>query len=215
MNRFLLPAVLLGVLATGCDGKPANRPSPKELTTAIMMGDGPKVSQLAAAGADLEYRDPARPDITPLLFAVSMDQKDVVDRLLTAGAKIDGATSKGVTPLFSAAMSGHAEIAGLLIDKGANVNARNSAGTSVLVIAVTMEHEEIARRLIEKGADVDAQTGGNRTTALMMAAHEDLIETAKLLVGKGASTTVKDAHGKSAIDYAKSDEMKNVLGGGR
>jgi ankyrin repeat protein len=67
--------------------------------------------------------------------------------------------------------------------------------------------------LIEKGADVNAQTDGHKTTALMMAAHEDLIETAKLLMAKGASPTVKDTHGKSAVDYAKSDAMKGVLAG--
>jgi ankyrin repeat protein len=82
-----------------------------------------------------------------------------------------------------------------------------------LILAITMKLEDVARRLIEKGADVHVQTDGNRTSALMMASDADLVEIAKLLLAKGASPNVKDAHGKSALDYAKSDAMKKVLGG--
>ena len=217
MNWFIRVAALLCLLLAGCNsesgGKPANPALTKQLATAITMGDGPEVSRLVAAGADVEHGE--RPDVTPLQMAVFLDHQDIVERLLAAGAKIDTATSKGVTPLFQAAMFGNTKIAALLVDKGANVNARNSVGTSVLIMAVTEKNEEICRRLIEKGADVQAQTGGHQTTAMMMAADADLLETAKLLIAKGASATVKDAHGKSALDYAKTDAMKSVLGAGK
>jgi ankyrin repeat protein len=221
MRLFTLVTAIVCLSSIGCgsdkantaSGKPASPELTEQLNTAVMMGNGPEVTRLVGAGANVEVGK--RDDTTPLLMAVFMDHKDVVERLLAAGAKIDAATSKGVTPLMSAVMFGKPEIAELLIDKGADVNARNSAGTSILVLAVTMKKEDLARRLIEKGADVNAQTGGHQTSALMMAAHEDLVETAKLLVAKGASATVKDSHGKSALDYANSEAMKATLAGGK
>jgi len=112
---------------------------------------------------------------------------------------------------MSAVFFQRTDIADFLIDRGANVNARNSSGTSILILAITKRQEDIARRLIHKGADVNVQTSGNQTTALMGASHHDMCEIASLLIAKGARTDLLDAYGNSALSYAKSERMKEIL----
>ena len=104
-----------------------------------------------------------------------------------------------------------ASIAEMLVKRGANVDASNSAGTSALIMAATSKLETVGGALIDAGCDIHAATNSHGTTALMMAAHNDLRDLAKKLIARGADPKVTDAHGKGALDYAKTTEMKAIL----
>jgi len=78
-----------------------------------------------------------------LHFAARWGQKDVVEKLLQHGARVDATTSDGWTPLFFASMNGHMATVQLLLSKGASAKARASDGSSILDIADGAQIEEI------------------------------------------------------------------------
>ncbi len=78
-------------------------------------------------------------------------------------------------------------------------------------MAATNKLDRVGLALVDAGCDVSLATKGHGTTAIMMAAHNDLAELAKALIARGADPQIKDQHGKSALDYAKTGEMKATL----
>lgn len=67
-----------------------------------------------------------------------------------------------------------------------------------------------ALKLVDAGADVNA-VDGRGFTALHHAAGLDDIELVKHLLEKGAQTKVENADGKTPLDMARSEEVKNLL----
>ena len=119
----------------------------------------------------------------------------------------------------------------MLLDTGGNVNAKESwGGTTPLMSAVAERHPAAVKMLIERGADVSARSNfvaaangrgfEGRTpsapkndqaveefasgwlTALMFAAREGDLESARLLVGAGADVNAVAADGKDALGLA-------------
>ena len=124
--------------------------------------------------------------------------------------------------MMAAARTGNAEIVRLLIEHGADVKAKGEAyGETALVWAAQENHAEAAEVLIAHGADVDARTNplerskdrfglegvltilphGN-WTPLMYAARQGSRETARTLVGAGASVNLTDPDGSTALVLA-------------
>lgn len=167
---------------------------------------------LIAAGAQV---NPANDyGITPLKLAVDNRSAQMVAKLLKAGADANAATWTGETPLMAAAASGNTEVVKALLAGGANINASEPRrGQTALMWAIAEEWPEVAKVLIEAGADVNAKThrrqepgftpmevngyGGviqatplGGYTPLLFAARMGDLETAKLLLAKGAGVDV-------------------------
>ncbi|KAL3073208.1 hypothetical protein niasHT_031156 [Heterodera trifolii] len=64
--------------------------------------------------SNVHHGDPA--DVTALMWASNVGLKDIVKRLLKAGARADQANKKGVTAIDIAARKGHVEIVKILRD---------------------------------------------------------------------------------------------------
>jgi ankyrin repeat protein len=126
---------------------------------------------------------------------------------------------------MAAAKSGNADIVRTLIDADADVNAREPRrGQSALMWAISFGHPEVARVLIEAGADVAARTtklnedftpmdleaytksvsgtaqGGY--SPLMFAARQGDIDTARLLLDRGADVNAESGADGSALVIA-------------
>lgn len=84
------------------------------------------------------------------------------------------------------------------LDLGADPNAQNIFGDTRLHCAKTAD---MVRVMIEGGADMDAQNGMWRTP-LHCAVAQDRVAVCQALVDFGASLTLRDNQGKSALDYA-------------
>jgi ankyrin repeat protein len=97
-----------------------------------------------------------------------------------------------------------------LIERGADVNAKEQYGNTSLHWASIENHIELAKFLIERGADVNAKRN-DEETPLHEASWKNRIETAKLLIEKGADVEAKCNKGKTPFDWARSDEMKELL----
>ncbi len=163
--------------------------------------------------------------ITPLILACQNRSLRMVEALLDSGADPNSALWSGVTPLMATAKSGNADIVRALIDAEADVNVSEPRrGQSALMWAISFGHPDVARVLIEAGADVTARTtklnedfrpmqleaytksvsgtaqGGY--TALMFAARQGDLATARLLLARGADVNAISGADGSALVIA-------------
>jgi uncharacterized protein len=147
----------------------------------------------------------------PLMVATLTYDDEAIKALLTHGAEVDVPNVFQITPLMAAAgMSGSSrggvgsaigggsgqkdvqiraiETIDLLLDAGANINTR-----------VTDSHTRTAKLVAYvQGRDHEGQT------ALFAAAEAGWDKVVKHLLDRGAEATVRDAAGKTALDYARS-----------
>jgi len=143
------------------------------------------------------------------------------------------------TALSVAVERGHWEVAELLLNRGADPN-RNwvlvsqahrgdirsvewllAAGANkylseALRNAAFKGHRNIVKVLLEHGADPNAtdlrfQESGGAGTPLMTAAEEGHEEVLKLLLEHGADPTASNVEGRTAMDFAADDSIKEML----
>lgn len=170
----LLPALLL----TGCLPSGASRadeyfddPRTVEILDAAERGDVDRISELEAAGADVDDpandHDPRRANIPPLWFAIEFMTPGAVTALLDAGADIDSRTTvQGLTPLFAASQTMQADTCLWLVRRGADAGIRDATGHTFLSPLFNAEdstrtgsflsdREELVGELRERGFPVE------------------------------------------------------------
>jgi ankyrin repeat protein len=168
--------------------------------------------------------------VTPLHLAAANGNAAAIKLLLDKRANVNAAATSGVTPLMEAVRAGHVDAVRLLLASGANVNAHETArGQTALMWAVSRQLPAIVKVLLENHADVHARTGtrtvmamldrGPRravktsaqdarayemggSTALMFAAQNGGVESARLLLASGANANDTAGDGKSALVMA-------------
>jgi uncharacterized protein len=104
---------------------------------AAVNGDLQEITDLIAAGSDVNARDNA--GMTPLHFASQQQHFEAARLLLGAGAKVDVKDNDGNTPLNRAASfySGEKRLIPMLLKRGADPNGKNNYGVSPIEIAET------------------------------------------------------------------------------
>jgi hypothetical protein len=181
------------------------------LMRASLKGQLEVVRRLIDKGADVDAIK-TKDGATALMWASQGGNLEIVRLLIEKGANVNAVKKEGATALMRAIQYNHLEIARLLIEKGANVNAAMTYnGITVLMWASTYGHLEIVRLLIEKGANVNAAMKGNRQTALMLASWKGHFEVVKELCERGADVNAAMTDGKTAMDVAKTPEIREYL----
>jgi len=164
---------------------------------------------------------------TPLYLACINRSAAMVDRLLAAGANANARLLNGETVLMTCSRTGEPKTVKALLARGAKVNDSETAhGQTALMWAAAERHPEVVRMLLAAGADfrarslvytttvVDEQTqragreklnyeikrGG--MTALMFAARNGGLESAKLLLATGADANQTLPNGMSTLVLA-------------
>lgn len=66
----------------------------------------------------------------PLHYAADYGQADVIEHLISKGAKPDLPDKHGITPLLAAVWEGHVDCVRILISKGASKNGKSPDGQS-------------------------------------------------------------------------------------
>ncbi len=114
-------------------------------------GDLEQVKKLLET-ADVNGRDSL--GSTPLMFAASKGQLDVVTILIDKKADVNAKNSDGLTALMFASMEGSLPVVKLLLEKGAEpeMNAPDKIGKNALSYAKTEGRKEVADLLSSKGA---------------------------------------------------------------
>ena len=129
-----------------------------------------------------------------------------VRRQLDCGqAWVNDTDEDGDTGLLWAAQHGHYSTVSLLLSRGANPNIVGAAGAP-LWAAVRCPYgadARIVKALIQSGASVNARENSRRNgeTALMVAAHQGYADIVDILCRAGASASIADYDGDTAVDY--------------
>lgn len=178
-----------------------------------LPGGAAMVRVLVAAGADVDARFVGSHTETPLHWAASCDDVEVLDALLDAGADIDadGAVIAGGTPLFDARAFGQWRTAFRLVERGAQVTPADAATLGLIdrvreFLATHPPAEEVNRLLwgachggrvdtalllLDHGADVDWIPDWERLTPLDAAAREGATDLVTALRRRGGHTVAE------------------------
>ena len=174
----------------------ANRDGATPMQLAALNGSAAMLDRLIAAGGDPNAPVSRFAD-TPLMMAARTGKTDAIEVLLNHGAAINAReTWGGTTPLMFAASEHHAGAVKLLIARGADVNAR-----SYFVPAANGRGFE-GRTPIAKAPDAPEEFASGLLTALMFAAREGDLESARALVAAGADVNAAGGDGKDALGLA-------------
>ncbi|MGH2698636.1 MAG: ankyrin repeat domain-containing protein [Actinomycetota bacterium] len=169
------------------------------------------VAALVAAGADVNARFRGPHGETPLHWAASSDDLDVLDALIHAGADIeaDGAVIGGGTPLADARGFGQWRAAHRLVERGAKTTLTDAATLGLIervesYFAETPRASEdvnhafwgachggqrrCAEYLLDRGADLNWIPPWENLTPIDAAERSDAAELVRWLRGRGAKS---------------------------
>ena len=129
---------------------------------------------------------------TALHWAVRLDDLEMADMLIRAGAAVKTANRQGVTALQLAALNGSAPMLDRLLKAGADPNAAlTPSKDTALMMAARTGKTDALKILIETGAQVNAKETWGGTTALMWAVSERHSNAARLLIEQGADVNAR------------------------
>ncbi|WP_257282077.1 ankyrin repeat domain-containing protein [Endozoicomonas sp. ISHI1] len=209
---------------------------------ACLEGDLDQVEKSLAEGVNVNTVINNNNGLTVLMLASIHGRKDLVERLINAGANLNARSKNGLTPLFIAAQENNTDCVKLLINAGADINARTKDGTTALLIAAEIGNTDCVKLLIEAGSDLpnrafyracfegdldqvekslaeglDVNAAMvNDLTALILASiqgHKDVVEH---LINAGANLNAQTKHGVTplftAAQKGHTDIVKLLIG---
>ena len=145
---------------------------------------------------------------TPVLqSAIKPGQRETVQLLLSAGAKLNTKGALGRTPLLIAVKAGMEPISRDLIKAGADLNAKDEEGASVAHWAARRGNLVFLRELVSAGAPVQIELGDS-----IVNGRQDKVR--EILAVSPASVREVDSYGWTALHWAAvtgSDEIAGIL----
>jgi len=106
---------------------------------------------------------------TALHEASFKGSKELVDRLLTAGADVNRQNGAGKAPLHRAVSANHLGVVKSLLDNGAEVNLQDSLGYTPCHYAAFFGLRECTECLVENGASLDLRDRISKKTCMELA----------------------------------------------
>lgn len=188
---------------------------------AAHWGDLDTVDALLKAGANVSALN--RYGATPLSEAVRIGNAALIEKLVQAGADPNTlVTAQAETVLMKASRDGNADAVKVLLEHGAEVNAKeNFRGQTAVMWAAAEGHADIVKMLASHGADLNLRSYDRDTTmpkmeagtpsapiarggltALLFAARQGQMDTAKALLDAKAEINAVDSDGNSALVLA-------------
>jgi ankyrin repeat protein len=167
-----------------------------------------------AAVAEAFVKDGADPNThllsgeTALMTAAEAGNTDVVNSLLAHGAQVNEKEKlAGQTALMWAVAEKHPEVAKVLIEHGADVNVRSKRGYTALLFAAQQGDRKSAEILIAGGANIN-ETAEDGTTPVLKASETGQQAFLLFLLDKGATPSVPDINGYTALHYAAANRNR-------
>mmetsp|Transcript_22085 Transcript_22085/g.43460 ORF Transcript_22085/g.43460 Transcript_22085/m.43460 type:complete len:745 (-) Transcript_22085:255-2489(-) len=149
----------------------------QELLQQVAAGDMARVKMLLEGGVDANANDGTPAKNSMLHWAASFGQsRELLEVLVQAGAKIEGANSKGRTPLHEACEGGHVETASALITFGAKPETQDEAGKMPIELAKTPSIRRALAALFNQTEflqDDDADEGTLRSNSFAQSEYDN------------------------------------------
>ena len=168
---------------------PAIAAGKSDVADAAMKGDLAAVRTLIVKKVDVNA--PQVDGATALHWAVHLDNAEMVEALIKAGANAKAVNRDGATPLSIAALYGNPRVVEALLKGGADAKARGANGETMLMIAARNGNPAVIKLFAAAGADVNAKETVRGTTALMWAAEQRHPAAVKALLELGADPSAK------------------------
>jgi ankyrin repeat protein len=165
------------------------------LNSAALAGNRTMVEFLLSRGANVNSKSgTGTSGATSLGIAVEKNYPSVIDVLLANKADVNAPDNLGNTPLLTAARHGQVKIVQTLLAAGANLNMETDQGRTLLSFAAVSGSPETVKLLLDAKADPN---GGVLDAPLLVAIHNNDVESAELLLQSGANSNKK-----SFVDWA-------------
>ncbi len=126
---------------------------------------------------------------------------EVVQLLLSKGARVNNVNHSGETALHIASRKKYKDIVRALLGAGAEVNIQDKRGSTPLMKAALKGDVEIVNTLIQAGSDLNIRNKFDRT-ALIYATAKNHEQLALGLIQPGVDLNQKDKKGKNALIYS-------------
>lgn len=145
--------------------------------------------------------------IAPLHLVKS---RNMANKLVRKGAKVDAVGLNNLTSLHYAAMNGRTYVTALLVEQGANINETDQLARTPLHYAVSCGYFNTASFLLAHGADINSRDG-NGASPLHFAVFYDQLLLTQFLISRGADVNIINNEGKIPLHEVKSKKMANLL----
>ncbi|WP_211830335.1 ankyrin repeat domain-containing protein [Kistimonas asteriae] len=104
-----------------------------------------------------------------------------------------------------------------MLECGADINQRNDRGRTALMLAATHGLSTAVEYLLYRKPDVNIQSTLDESALILVCKFKqeipmlDKIFIVKKLIDVGADKSIKDKHGKTALDYAKENSLEELV----
>lgn len=170
------------------------------LLDAVKRRDPKAFEALLEQRADIDA--PAPDGATALAWASFLDLREMAEKLISAGAKVNTTGDYGETPLTLALANGDAALAENLLKAGADPKATRWNGETALMIAAGVGSVAEVKLLLDRGADVNGAEPQSLQNALMWAASEGHAAVVDLLIQRGANVKAASKAGFTPLIFA-------------
>ena len=189
-----------------------------ELCEAVKNGDLTEVTRLIQLGVDPNCISSDWYKTRPIILAASGGHIDIIKLLLdqpTLDPNLSDALF-GNTALIDASHAGNTDVVKLLVqDKRLDLHYKTKgSGITALMQAARYGNTRVVEVLVEKdGAGVNIQSGGGCTPLMLgcMAPSKAVLNNPKMIQAMLAvpelDLSIKDAQGKTALDWARDKEL--------
>ena len=184
------------------------------LHTSCMHGKIESVKFLLEKGVYSDAKDSCGG--TPLMDAFRFGFVAIAELLINTNlVLLDQVDNLGRYCLHIAAQSGHVVSLNYLVEKlCVNINLRTQiSGYTVFHLIAKEGHVEMLNFLIQKNSFKNQlnESDNNLRTPLHLAVASNKVSFAKILIELKCDQSLKDKYGKLAVNYALSQEMKNIF----
>jgi ankyrin repeat protein len=217
VNSGKMP-IIAAMLEKGANVNSRDATEKTPLLAAIENGNLDLVRLLAEAGADLNKSCGSHG--TPLVHACAVKnmvgddrrRAEMVDLLIRLGADTDIPSPHGRLPLHLV-MTGlyEKEVLESLLRYPVNREIQDKFGLLPIHLAAMIKEMGYLPVLLEAGVDPNSRSTDDATTPLIHAVRVQNIEGVRLLLQAGANPKLYDAHGKSALSYARENRYDDII----